>query len=113
MNGTSGPVNRLRFAGYSGRPSSALIGGVSRPRPEQGGPAMTHPSPDPGAAQFPDLFRSLVLDPELIFRRVLTTEHIAAAVAREVGRACDRVFTPLVTLATFLAQVLGDDHSCR
>jgi Transposase DDE domain len=74
---------------------------------------VTHRSPAPAPAQFRDLFRSLVLDPELIFRRVLTTEHIAAAVAREAGRACDRVFTPLVTLATFLAQVLSDDHSCR
>jgi hypothetical protein len=72
-----------------------------------------HPSPDPVAAQFPDLFRSLVLDPELIFRRVLTSEHIAAALAREAGRTCDRVFTPLVTLAAFLAQVFSDDHSCR
>ena len=54
-----------------------------------------------------------MLDPELIFRRVLTAEHLAAAVAREAGRTCDRIFTPLVTLATFLAQVFSDDHSCR
>jgi hypothetical protein len=73
---------------------------------------QTHPSPDPAAAQFRDLFRSLVLDPELIFRRVLTADHLAA-VARAAGKTYDRAFTPLVTLATFLAQVLSDDHSCR
>jgi hypothetical protein len=72
-----------------------------------------HPSPDPTRAQFRDLFRSLVLDPELILGRVLTAEHLAEAVARGAGRTCDRVFTPLVTLATFLAQVSSDDHSCR
>lgn len=74
---------------------------------------MTHRSPASAPAQFRDLFRSLVLDPELLFRRVLTAEHLAAAVAREAGGMCDRVFTPLVTLATFLAQVFSDDHSCR
>ena len=25
----------------------------------------------------------------------------------------DRIFTPFVTLATFLSQILSDDHSCR
>ena len=74
---------------------------------------MTHATPGPRRAQFPDLFRSLVLDPELILDRALTVDHLAAAVAREAGRTCDRVLTPLVTLATFLAQVLSDDHSCR
>ena len=30
-----------------------------------------------------------------------------------MGKTGDRIFTPLVTLATFLSQVLSDDHSCR
>lgn len=57
---------------------------------------MTHATPGPRRAQFPDLFRSLVLDPELILDRALTVDHLAAAVAREAGRTCDRVLTPLV-----------------
>ena len=32
---------------------------------------------------------------------------------QEVGETCDRILTPLVTLATFLSQILSDDHSCR
>ncbi len=64
-------------------------------------------------AQFRSLFRSLVLDPGLLFNHVLSSEHLAAAVAQEVGKTCDRIFTPMVTLCTLLAQVLSDDHSCR
>jgi hypothetical protein len=30
-----------------------------------------------------------------------------------VGKTCDRIFTPLVTLCTFLGQILSDDHSCQ
>jgi hypothetical protein len=73
--------------------------------------------PDPTRAgtstQFRSLFSSLVLDPQLILGRVLSTAWIAEVVAQEVGKTCDRIFTPLVTLAVFLGQVLSDDHSCR
>ena len=65
------------------------------------------------AAQFRGLFRSLVLDPGLIFHHVLSAEHLARIITEEVGKTCDRIYTPLVTLCTFLAQVLSDDHSCR
>ena len=74
---------------------------------------MTHPIPATAAAQFGDLFRSLVLDPELLFGRVLSTEAVAQAIAEEAGPTGDRLFTPAVTTATFLAQVHSDDHSCR
>jgi hypothetical protein len=74
---------------------------------------MSHPIPTTARAQFRDLFQSLVLDPALLFAQVLTPEDIAQAVAQQVGKTADRIFTPLVTLATFLAQVLADDHSCR
>ena len=30
-----------------------------------------------------------------------------------MGKTCDRIFTPLVTLCTFLGQILSDDHSCQ
>src|SRR4051812_42138825 len=79
----------------------------------QGGPVMSDPIPWLTPAQFHDLFRSLVLDPELVLGRACSFEHLAAAVAREVGKTADRIFTPLVPLTVFLAQVLSDDHSCR
>lgn len=74
---------------------------------------MSDPIPDGDAGQFRSLFRTLVLDPDLILGRILSLQSLAAVVAREVGSTCDRIFTPLVTLAVFLAQVLSDDHSCR
>src|SRR5947208_2290588 len=83
------------------------------PRSTQGGPPMSDPIHGGSAAQFRSPFRSLVLDPGLLFCHVLSAEHLAAAVAQEVGKTCDRIFTPVVTLCTFLAQVLSDDHSCR
>jgi hypothetical protein len=74
---------------------------------------MADPNRTDAPPQFRALFRSLVLDPALLLDRVLSAEALAAAVAREVGRASERVFTPLVTLAVFLSQVLAADHSCR
>jgi hypothetical protein len=74
---------------------------------------MTHPIPATAGAQFRGLFLSLVLDPELLFGRVLSTDAVSQAIAEEAGPTGDRVFTPAVTLATFLAQVQSDDHSCR
>ena len=44
---------------------------------------------------------------------VLTAEHLARIIAEEAGATRDRVFTPAVTAAAFLAQVLSDDHSCQ
>src|SRR3954453_19244863 len=79
----------------------------------QGGPPMSGPNHGGPAAQIRSLFRSLVLDPGLLFNHVLSAEHLAAAVTHEVGKTCDRIFMPVVTLCTFLAQVLSDDHSCR
>jgi hypothetical protein len=63
--------------------------------------------------QFRSLFCSLVFDPELSLGQVNSTKWISEVVAQEVGKTCDRVFSPLVTLALFLGQVLSDDHSCR
>ena len=49
----------------------------------------------------------------LLLRRVLSFEHIAGVVAQCMGKTAERIFTPFVTLAVFLAQILSDDHSCR
>src|SRR3954452_21781058 len=74
---------------------------------------MTHPTPAIDHAQFRGLFRSLVLDTDLLFGRALSEPTLSRAIADEAGRTGDRVFTPAVTLATFLSQVNSDDHSCR
>jgi hypothetical protein len=74
---------------------------------------MSDRNPEAAPAQFRPLFRSLVLDPGLILGQALDSEHLARIVAEEAGPTRDRIFTPTVTLAVFLAQILSDDHSCR
>ena len=74
---------------------------------------MSDPNSPATRAQFRSLFGSLVLDPRLTLGRVLSTDWIAEVVAAEVGKTADRIFSPLVTVALFLGQVLSDDHSCR
>lgn len=74
---------------------------------------MSDPIRGGTTAQFRPLFRSLVLDPGLILGRVLSIEWLARALGRHAGRTRDRIYTPQVTLAVFLSQILSDDHSCR
>src|SRR3982751_2001736 len=62
--------------------------------------------------QFDFLRRQFLQEGGLPFADVLTEDVIADALAA-VGGWLDRVFSPLVTLWVFLAQVLGPDHSCR
>src|SRR6516162_4111992 len=64
-------------------------------------------------AQFRSLLRSVAFDTKLSLGQTLSADWIAEVVAQEVGKTADRLFTPLVTLAVFLGQVLSDDHSCR
>jgi len=66
-----------------------------------------------GSTQFRSLFCSLVFDLEMTLGQVTSTKWIAEVVAQEVGKSCERIFSPLVTLALFLGQILSDDHSCR
>jgi hypothetical protein len=74
---------------------------------------MSDPNLAAPPAQFRNLFRSLVLDPTLLFGQVLSTDFLLLAVAQEAVRSSAPIFTPAVTLAVFLAQVLSDDHSCQ
>ncbi|MCA1694462.1 MAG: IS4 family transposase [Actinobacteria bacterium] len=74
---------------------------------------MSDLNPGGSPAQFRCLFRSLVLDPGLLFHHVLSAEALARVVAEEMGKTADRIFTPMVTLCTFLSQILSDDHGCR
>jgi hypothetical protein len=50
---------------------------------------------------------------DLPLGEVLPAEEVARAVEEEVGAHRQRVFPPLVTLTTFIRQVLDPDHSCR
>ncbi len=43
-----------------------------------------------GNTQFRDLFRSLVLDPGLLFAHILSAEMLAKIVLEEMGETCDR-----------------------
>ena len=74
---------------------------------------MPDPNPRTTPAQFRHLLRSFAVDPGPLTDHVLTAEHLARIIAEEAGTTRDRVFTPAVTTATFLAQVHSDDHSCR
>lgn len=51
--------------------------------------------------------------PELPFRDLLEPSVVAHVLEENQVRFRDRVFSPLVTLWTFLSQVLSPDHSCR
>src|SRR5215472_10365809 len=62
--------------------------------------------------QLGTLRRQFLQDGDLPFTDVLTEEVIAQALAAVTGWL-DRIFSPLVTLGVFLAQVLSADHSCR
>jgi hypothetical protein len=74
---------------------------------------VSDPNPAAAPAQFRSLLRSFALDPGPLTDHLLTAEHLARIITAESGTTRDRVFTPAVTVATFLGQVLGDDHSCQ
>src|SRR3954452_6114749 len=74
---------------------------------------VSDPNPAVAPAQFRSLLRSFAVDPGPLTDQVLTAEHLAGIIAEEAGVTRDRVFTPAVTLAAFLGQVLADDHSCQ
>jgi hypothetical protein len=44
---------------------------------------------------------------------VLTVKDIVDLISQEWAETCDRIFTPVVTLWTFLRQIHSDDPSCR
>ncbi len=46
------------------------------------------------------------------FGSVLTVKDIVDILSQECVETCDRLFTPLVTLCTFLSQIHSDDSSC-
>jgi Transposase DDE domain len=73
---------------------------------------VSDPNPAAAVPQFRSLLRCFAVDPGLITAR-LAAECLTRIVTDQVGQTRDRIFTPLVTLATFLGQILSDDHSCQ
>ena len=57
--------------------------------------------------------RQILGEQDLCFGKLLPVEQVEAALTRREVRFRDRLYTPLVTLYTFLYQVLSADHSCR
>jgi hypothetical protein len=57
--------------------------------------------------------RHVVEDQDLCFRRLLPEEQVEAALERHQVRYRERLYTPLLTIWTFLYQVLASDQSCR
>ncbi len=57
--------------------------------------------------------RHVVEDQDLCFTRLLPQEQVEAALERHQVRYRERLYTPLLTIWTFLYQVLAADQSCR
>src|SRR6516165_1892679 len=75
-------------------------------------PRMCHSSQQRLRQQVQFLRRQFLQDSDLPFTNILTEEVIAQALTAVTGWL-DRIFSPLVTLWVFLAQVLSADPSCR
>jgi len=57
--------------------------------------------------------RQMVKDQDLCFTKLLPEEQVGAALERHQVRYRERLYTPLLTIWTFLYQVLASDQSCR
>lgn len=57
--------------------------------------------------------RQQMLQDDLCLQKLLPKPQVDAAIERHEVHFRDRFYTPLLTLWTFLYQVLSADHSCR
>jgi hypothetical protein len=57
--------------------------------------------------------RQVVQEQDVCFTKLLPQEQVEAALERHQVRYRERLYTPLVTIWTFLYQVLSPDQSCR
>jgi hypothetical protein len=74
---------------------------------------MLHSIGRTALVQLPHLLRGFLQDGSGPFSSVLTGKDIVDRISQEWGETCDRIFTPVVTLWTFLRQIHSDDPSCR
>jgi Transposase DDE domain len=63
--------------------------------------------------QLQSLLQGFLQDDSVLFSSVLTVQDIVDLISQTCVETCDRIFTPLVTLCTFLRQIHSDDPSCR
>src|SRR5262245_57963115 len=64
-------------------------------------------------AQVQSLLCGFMQDGACPFSAVLTVQDIIDRISQTCVETCDRIFTPVVTLCTFLSQIHSDDPSCR
>ena len=74
---------------------------------------MAHRTPPPPHSQVAGACRQLIRAPGLPFAEQLPEDQIDQALRAEGASFRHRLFSPAVTLWTFLSQVLDADHSCR
>jgi hypothetical protein len=74
---------------------------------------MWHSIGHTALVQLQNLLRGFLQDDSCPFGSVLTVKDIVDLISQEWAETCDRVFTPVVTLWTFLSQIHSDDPSCR
>jgi hypothetical protein len=59
--------------------------------------------------QLQSLLQGFLQDDSVLFSSVLTVQDIVDLISQTCVETCDRIFTPLVTLCTFLRQIHSDD----
>ncbi len=64
-------------------------------------------------AQLQNLLHGFLQDGTSPFGSVLTVQEILDLIRQECVETRERLFTPLVTLCTFLSQIHSDAPSCR
>jgi hypothetical protein len=74
---------------------------------------MWHSIGHTALVQLQNLLRGFLQDDSGPFGSVLTVKDIVDLISQEWAETCDRIFTPVVTLWTFLSQIHSDDPSCR
>jgi hypothetical protein len=76
-------------------------------------PSVNHPNPFGPTGRAANTCRALVASPGLALAEHLPEQQINDLVKEAGVSFRQRIFTPAVTLWTFLTQVLDPDHSCR
>lgn len=74
---------------------------------------MLHSIGRTALAQVQSLLCGFLQDGALPCSSVLTVQDIVDLISQTCVETCDRIFTPVVTLCTFLSQIHSDDPSCR
>lgn len=74
---------------------------------------MSHSIGRTALTQLQSLLQGFLQDGAFRFGSVLTAQDIVDLISQTCVETCDRIFTPLVTLWTFLSQIHSDDPSCR